>query len=117
LVLCKERLFESRVDVVRVYVVPQKVRGVDVSVYVHECPTASDELLTEEQMDSLLCGDVPVRSHPCKKTLHCIFGGLIFWQPGTEVGQRRAVGIRHGFWLARIFADVPDSGRTIKNRL
>jgi hypothetical protein len=60
LVLRKERVFERRVVVIDIAFFSQKMRSIDMTIQVHKGPAASHKLLAKEQMDGLLCRDVPV---------------------------------------------------------
>jgi hypothetical protein len=74
-VLGKERLLKRSIFIVDVNCFSEDVRGVDLCIQVYKGATAADETVTEQEMDSLLCGDISVGRHSREQLLDCTLSG------------------------------------------
>jgi hypothetical protein len=113
----EERLLESVVLVIEIERFPYDTRSVNVTVQVNEQTTATDERLSEKEMDSLLCGYVTVCSHLCEQTLNSTFGWLCDREPCAEILQHGVVRVRESLGFAGIFADIPPCGFSVQHGL
>jgi hypothetical protein len=105
------------VFVVHIDGISEDVWGIHLRVQVHKGATAANETVTEQEMDSLLCGDVSIGSHPCEQPLDSMLRRGVLRETRAKLGQSSVVRSRKNFGFARVFANVRDGRLSIKHWL
>jgi hypothetical protein len=116
-VLSKEWFFKSGIFIVDVNCFSEDVWGIDLRIQVYKGVTAADETVTEEEMDSLLCGNVSVSRHSREQLLDCMLSRGVLWEPGAKLGQSTVVRSGENLGLACVFANVRDGRLMIEHGL